>query len=161
MKQVWVVARIAVSLCVAVCFAGCSTATDDRTPSGAVRLLLRAVEHLERDPMKMDTVVRLLSPRTQSELAARAELASTLSGRTFRPHDMIPAGRVFLRYAPRTVRPLTERVSGLRATVTVHGSQPHEVATFHLVRVGSAWRVDIPLPAISSSAPTRSSHVTP
>ena len=132
----------------------CGGPAEEETPTGAVKAFFRAVARSENDVEATKEVVRLLSPQAQQQLRKRAELASTLTGREFAPQDMIPKGRLFLRYQPRMHKPFVEHISGNHALVTIYGEKKAETSTLRLLKSGNAWRIDLPLPPLESRAST-------
>ena len=132
--------------------AACSETPTDRTPSGALRLFLSAMDRSEWDEAALRDAYDLLSPDARAALEERADMASTLSGRTFEPWQMLVQGRFRLRFAPRRGGGMVERVDGDRAVVVVSGSRDGERAEIPLVEEDGHWRVDLDLPPLRPDA---------
>ena len=126
-----------------VAAAACSDAPTDETPSGALRLFLSAMDRSEWDEEALREAYDLLSPDARRALEERAHMASTLSGRTFEPWEMLVQGRFRLRFAPRRGGGMVERIDGERAIVVVNGSRGGERAEVPMVEEEGRWRVDL------------------
>jgi hypothetical protein len=120
----------------ALLLVGCGAGT--HSPVGAVRALAEAAQDGNRDE-----AWRLLGPVTRARLEADAARATQLAGarRTVAPESLLAVGWFAPRFAPAEVRELSR--AGDRAVVEVTG--PHgESERVDCVRVGDAWKVELP-----------------
>jgi hypothetical protein len=89
-----------------------------------------------------DDVWRLLGPKTRERLESDAKRAAELSGqRPPKGMDMLAVGWFRPRFRVDDVKELSR--SGDQATVEVRGGKG-ERETIACVRVGSAWKVELP-----------------
>lgn len=131
--------------------AGCGSEPDDTTPSGALQMFLDAMERSQWESGALEEAYRLLSPAAREQLRVRAETATSLSGRTFEPWEMIAQGRYGLRFAPRRSGGMIERVEGDTAIVVVRGSREGQVAEVPMVLEDGRWRVKLELPEVGAA----------
>ncbi len=139
----------AVSLALLV-LVGCSRASPEASPEGAVRSWLDTMESSGDDPRALREAYALLGPRARANLKERAERASRGQGRRYEPHEVLAEGRFGLRFRPKLMR---ARIEGERALVEVSGDGPDEQATVTCVQEGAAWRIEPDLP--DAVAPSR------
>lgn len=120
---------------------GCSAGT--RSPVGAVHTLIEASLDGDRG-----AVWRLLGPATRERLRQGAKRAAEMSGRrAVVPEELLAVGWLPPRFHVDEVREL-ER-SGDHATVEVRG-RAGERETVACVRVGGAWKVELPAPLVQA-----------
>jgi hypothetical protein len=131
---------------------GCGPAVHDDSPVSTVRHFLEVMDRSGDEESALADAYQLLDSGAQAALARRAERASTLSGRAFKPWQMLVRGRFGLRFAPTSPGGMHERITGDRAVVTVIGDQPGEHAEVPLVREQGKWRVALTLPPMRNEA---------
>ncbi len=143
--------RLALAALLVVALSACSPAPSDSTPTGALRLFLRAMEQAGSDPTALETAFGLLDAHAREVLEQRARDASALAnGRQFAAWEMLAQGRYRVRFAYAEYGSMRERVEHERATVTVVGTSGNDRADVPLVRESGHWRVvlDIPTPPV-------------
>jgi hypothetical protein len=128
---------------------GCNSDPDDRTPAGALRLFVGAMERSDRDVRALEDAYRLLAPEAREALRARAERAESLAGREMAPWDMLVQGRFRLRVPIDGQDALVERIDGDRAVVVVQGDDGVPRAEVPMVREGDRWRVHLDIPPVT------------
>ncbi len=130
-----------VGLCVAS-IAACAPAPSDTTPTGALRMFLRAMENGACPATALEHAFELLHGGARSALEQRARDASALAnGREFAPWEMLAQGRYRVRFAYAEYGSMRERIDGDSATVTVVGTDGSSRANVPLVREAGRWRV--------------------
>jgi hypothetical protein len=140
---------ILLGVLLAVTSAGCSDASTDETPSGALRLFLAAMERTERDPAAAREAYRLLSTPTRRALVERAQFAASLGGGDLAPWDMLVRGGYRQTFsAARGARGMREQIDGERATVLVTNEARDRSAEVPLVREEGRWRIVIAIPPV-------------
>ena len=126
---------------------GCSRASPDATPEGAVRLFVEKMETGAEDPRAMREAYQLLGPHARANLKERAERASKGQGRRYEPFEMLAEGRFGLKFRPKT---MNAKIDGEDAFVDVKGEGPEERATVHCTHEGAGWRVEPELPDVQA-----------
>ena len=126
--------------------AGCGRAARDDSPVATVRHFLEVMERSAEEEGALQDAYELLDSGAQAALSRRAERATALSGRAFKPWQMLARGRFGLRFAPASPGGMHERITGDRAVVTVAGTKPGQHAEVPLVREQGKWRVALVLP---------------
>jgi hypothetical protein len=127
---------------------GCNREPDDRTPSGALRLFVTAMERSEHDARALEDAYRLLAPDAREALAERARRAESLAGREMKPADMLVQGRFRVRVPVSDRGELVERVEGDRAVVVVPGAGETGPVEVPMVKDGDRWRVVLEVPSL-------------
>jgi hypothetical protein len=150
-RLVVVTSLLAVALATA-----CSPAPPDETPTGALRLFLRAMERTGTDPAALEEAYALLDVRARQALEQRARDASALAnGREFAPWEMLAQGRYRVRFGYAEYGSMREHIDGERATVTVVGTNGRDRAEVPLVRETGHWRVVLDVPTAAPHPDTR------
>lgn len=135
-----------VGVCVAS-LAACAPAPSDATPTGALRMFLRAMENATSDATALEQAFELLDAGARSALEQRARDASALAnGREFAPWEMLAQGRYRVRFAYAEYGSMREHVVGDNAAVTVVGTDGSSRANVPLVREAGHWRVVLVIP---------------
>jgi hypothetical protein len=140
------------SIAFALAAAGCGRGESDDSPVVTVRHFLEVMERSGDEESALSDAYRLLDQAAQSALTRRAERASMLSGRAYKPWQMLVRGRFGLRFAPSSPGGMHERITGARALVTVTGDKPGERAEVPLVREQGKWRIQLVLPAMRNES---------
>lgn len=134
----------------------CSPAPSDETPTGALRMFLRAMELAGSDPAALREAFGLLDASARQALEQRALDASALAnGRVFEAWEMLAQGRYRVRFAHAEYGSMRERIDGERATVTVLGTDGTSRAEVPLVREAGHWRVVLVIPTPPRHEDTR------
>lgn len=148
--------RALMALLVVASTAACSPAPSDETPTGALRMFLRAMELSGSDPLALQEAYGLLDAHARQALEQRARDASALAnGREFEAWEMFAQGRYRVRFAYAEYGSMRERVDGDRATVTVTGTDGSSRAEVPLVREAGHWRVVLEIPTPPRHEDTR------
>jgi hypothetical protein len=126
---------------------------EDRTPEGAARLFLAAVQTSDTEALH-----RLIAPASRKKLAKLLHLANAQAGgpRKLKPKDLLVAG---MNRLP-TTKPMEAgkaSVSGDRATVEVLVGKT-AVGRLDLVKEDGLWRVVLPEKALVPPEPGASSR---
>lgn len=119
---------------------GCGDTAAALGPEDALRRFLGAMTRAQDEPAALAEAFSCLDDRAQARLRARAERATSLSGREYQPHDMLVPGRFHLRFDPAERGGMRAIVQGDRAEVQVRG-RGEARARVPLVREGGRWRV--------------------
>jgi hypothetical protein len=148
----------------AMALAACGT--EDRSPEGATRLFLRAVEE-----GRSAEVFRLLAPASQQALERMAQLANAQAGgaRRFKPEDLLAAGQEPSRVEGDAT---VIEVRGDRARVRISSAKTPRAGTattkkavqhdeLELLRVGDVWRVVLPASATAPRPPASAPSTLP
>jgi hypothetical protein len=137
------------ALFVALALTACSG--EDRTPEGAARLFLRAVEE-----GNATEVYRLLAPSTQEALGKLLQLAGAQAGggRRFKPEELLAVGQEPGHGEVSEV--LVASINGDRARVRLISAKKKVEDSVELVRVGAVWRVLLP-PGVTAPVATPAS----
>ncbi|MBK8169832.1 MAG: hypothetical protein IPK60_05765 [Sandaracinaceae bacterium] len=145
--------RVFLSLVVVVVVcSSCATKATDKTPSGALRLFIGAMQRGAYDPEGLHDAYDLLDAAARNQLAERAQLAGALAmGREFQPWDMLVRGRFQLRFVPARGVGMTEHINGAHATVTVQAEGSSENAHVPMTLEDGHWRVSLNIPSIRSA----------
>lgn len=143
----WQTTMLALGLLVGC--ASCSHEPSSRTPTGALRLFVDAMDRSQWDPSALRDAYGLLSSSARDRLRERAKLATSLAGRKLEPWDVLAQGRFRLRFAPQWERRTKERVDRDRATVIVRGSGEKHRAEVPMVREEGAWHVALEIPPVT------------
>ncbi len=115
----------------------CGCGAGPRSPEGAVRALVEAAGAGERDD-----VWALLGPSTRARLETDARRAADLSGRRkVSPLDLLAVGWAAPHDRAASIREVDR--TGDRAEVEVK-SEHGQIDRVTCVRVGGAWRVELP-----------------
>ncbi len=124
----------------------CGPKAEEETPERVVEQFIDHMERVHGDPKVARGAYDLLWSDAQRVLTERAKRASGVTGRRLGPEEMIVPSRFSLTFKPTRYR---SRVEGLRAVVSVTGSNPGERFDVHCAREDDRWRVvlDIPEPA--------------
>ncbi len=127
--------------------AGCSDASTDETPAGAVRLFLDAMDRSEREPDALREAYALLASPSRRALLERAHLAGSLGGRHFDPWEMLVRGRARRTFSVREgTSGMRASIHGDEATVTVSEDDGERRATIPLVLENGRWRLVVDIP---------------
>jgi len=142
--------RLVTALCFGLavaCSAGSSQPAGgaQRSPSEVLRQFLAAMDQSAADDRALRVAYELLASPAQKVLEARAARVKSLAGQSLEPWQMLAQGRFRLRFTPAARRGMRESISGDRATVTVTGVGPDELAQVPLVREHGQWRVSLVL----------------
>jgi hypothetical protein len=129
----------------ALILGGCGRRAPNATPDGAVRELVERLRRLHGDPADAKAAYRLLSRRTQQNLAARAQRYSDATGKAITPEAMLVPSRFFLRFEPQRY---AAQIRGTFARVELLGMLPGERAEVDCVAEEGAWRVDLSVPPL-------------
>jgi hypothetical protein len=131
--------RRAAITCSWLCAVGCGG--PDRTPEGALRLFVKAVED-----GNAAAAYRLLAPVSQRALGERARLANAHSGdgQRFKPEDMLAVGQNAARYDLAQAKVVRMDADGKRATMQLVSAKRGLREELELVLVDGAWRVVMP-----------------
>lgn len=143
--------RALVPIALAATLAACERARQPRGPAETVAAFVAAAEAATSDPSQRRAMYDLLSHRAQQSLGERAARASQVSGREFRPWEMLAPGRVRLRVQPDPTA-LTAREADDRAVVTAR-ARVGGAADVPLVREEGVWRIDLALPPVEAPPP--------
>jgi hypothetical protein len=146
--------RLAIALCFGLgllasgACSGCSSkaaGAAQRSPSEVLRQFLAAMDQSAADDRSLRVAYELLATPAQKALEARAARVKSLAGQSFEPWQMLAQGRFRLRFSPASRRGMKESIEGDRATVTVTGNGPGELAKVPLVRENGQWRLELVL----------------
>lgn len=143
--------RCAVLVCSLVLLS-CGRAGGDDSPIGTVRHFLEVMDRSADEDDALAEAYRMLDDSAQTALAQRAERTSMLSGRDYRPWQMLAPGRFGLHFVPASPGGMHERVTGDTAIVTVTGDKPGQRAEVPLVRAHGKWRIKLAIPAMRNAA---------
>ena len=139
--------RLGLTAWLVAALAACSPAPSDETPTGALRLFLRAMEESGSDSTALESAYGLLDEHARQALEQRARDAGALAnGREFEPWEMLAQGRYRVRFAYAEYGSMRERIDGERAIVTVEGASGTDRAEVPLVREAGRWRVVLAIP---------------
>jgi hypothetical protein len=140
-RSVWLLLTVA-------CVGACTPAPSDTTPTGALRMFLRAMEQTSSNERALEEAYGLLDLHARDALGERARDASALAnGREFAAWEMLAQGRYRVRFAYAEYGSMRERIEGERATVTVLGTDGRSRAEVPMVREDGHWRVVLVVPA--------------
>jgi len=148
-------------LLLALAAQGCGGGDVDDDPVSTVRAFLDLMERSTADDGAMADAFALLDRGAQRALRARADRARSLSGRSFKPWQMLAQGRFRLRFAPVSPGGLRARVQGEHAIVVATGEKPGEHAEIPLVRQDGAWRIELVLPPTHTEPPAAAARQDP
>lgn len=98
------------------------------------------------DEAALQEAYALLSNQTQTALRERADLAASLAGGEYAPWNILIPGRFRLRFEPVTFDEVIQEDRPRRATVSVRGRGPGEVAQIPLVEEDGRWRIPLDIP---------------
>lgn len=132
--------------------AGCGGTPTDDTPQGAVRLFTAAMDRSAGDRRGLEEAYHLLSEPTRERLVARARMTAALGAAEREPWEMLVEGTAHPRFAPRPggFREHVDATDPERATVTVSGSEPGQVAEILVVHEEDGWRVVLDVPELTA-----------
>ncbi len=138
----------------ALALASCGGTPTDGTPVGAVRLFVEAMERSAEDRRGLEDAYHLLAEPTRERLVARARMTAALGAAEREPWEMLVEGTAHPRFAPRPggYREHIDPSDVDRATVTVSGSEPGQVAEIPVVREDDGWRIELEVPGLSAPA---------
>jgi hypothetical protein len=129
----------------ALAVSGCGRRAANATPDGAVRELIDRLRRVHGEPGDAKAAFELLSKRTQSNLAARAQRYSAASGKMIAPEAILAPSRFVLRFEPQRY---AARIAGAYALVEITGLLPSDRAQIPCVLEEGAWRVELTLPPL-------------
>lgn len=131
-------------------------------PADTVRTFLRLMDEsgirsgpsgeVLADEAALQEAFALLSSRTQAALRERADLAASLAGGDYQPHDILIPGRFRLRFEPVTYDEIIQEERPRRATVRVRGRGPGELAEIPLVEEDGRWRIPLDIPPAAETS---------
>lgn len=138
------------ALALAAALATTACPSRERTPEGAVKAFLQAVE-----VGRLNKVYEMLDPGSQKRLQDLAKMAEDQTGgrRKTKPEEMLVAGMAKARFRPGEMKTLTEDAHVARVKVHSGDKKRHEI--FTLNRHEGRWRVVLPTKQLEKLAPLR------
>lgn len=125
---------------------GCGRRSPSASPDGAARELVERMKQVNGEGSDARAAFDMLSLRTRSNLAARAQRYGAASGKAITPDAMLVPSRFALRFTPQRY---SSQVSGLQARVFVSGALPRDHAEISCVYEDGAWKVDLGVPPLT------------
>lgn len=119
----------------------------DRTPEGAVRLFVEAVQS-----GKSDDLLELLAPESRKQLEALAQLATAQTGgrHLFSPDELLVIGmKPPLHKLGDSWKAEVTSEQGTRAEVRITSADNRHHQTFRLVHAQDRWRIVLPRDALA------------
>ena len=143
--------RLAVwALSIGAIVSSCGAEESDASPAGALARFLEAMDRSTLHEGALKDAYALLDAQAQRELGARAQRATSLTGRSFEAWEMIASGRFRLRFTPSEHGEMRTTLKGESALVEVRSEDGRSRASVPLVREFGHWRVRLALPELAS-----------
>ncbi|MDH5675727.1 MAG: hypothetical protein OEZ06_26620 [Myxococcales bacterium] len=130
----------------------CAAGQPKRSPTETVSTFIEVMDRSAADQNALREAFELLDREARQGLEARAHRATTLASRPFEPHEMLAQGRFRLRFAPRRVGGMRQRIEGHHAVVEAVGTGDAERAEIPLVLEEGRWRIKLRLPPMHGGA---------
>jgi hypothetical protein len=127
---------------------GCDSSESEATPVQVLSQFLEAMDQSDDNADALRDAYLLLDKNAHRALEKRALTAQTLSGREFKPWEMLAQGRFRIVFSPAQRGGMKAKIDGNRATVVVRGNEKSQRVEVPMVREKDGWKVELKIPDI-------------
>lgn len=133
---------------------GCNTSPVEATPAQVLTEFLEAMDRSGDDIEALQYAYSLLDRNAHTALEKRAQMATTLAGREFKPWEMLAQGRFRMVFSPAQRGGMRAKINGDRAVLIVTGDNSSQRVEVPMIREKEGWRVELKIPDIQYSTNT-------
>lgn len=129
----------------------CNRSPVEATPVQVLSEFLEAMDRSGDDVDALRQAYLLSDQRAHAALEKRANMATTLAGREFKPWEMLAQGRFRIVFSPAQRGGMREKINGDHAVVIVVGDDSSQRIEVPMIREKEGWRVELKIPDIQYS----------